>query len=540
MPEYLTPGVYIQEFEIGARPIEGVSTSTTGFLGLTERGPTIPPRLVTSWDEFLRIYGSYIDGSNLAYAVEGFFNNGGQRCYIGRVAKDGDTAFFNLNSENPPLTCKAVGKGLWGNRVGIRIEKSSTEPDNKEKFKMTLAYWSEKKLPSADKLKVSDKTKRVKELNDLLNSASHVEFYDNLTSNDANPADYYLKKFGDPLNDLSNLIILEGKGIPKYTAEDKHFDLLDKGSDEQTSQPPQPGQPPEKHPINFEGESDDKIGKKGGLGGFGEIDEISLMNVPDILQAGDPADLIDKVLDQCENLKDRFAIIDARPGLSNPDQILITSEARPSKYGAIYYPWIKVYDPVTQALKTIPPGGYIAGIYARSDAERGVHKAPANEIVRGARELEFTITDGDQGILNPRGINAVRSFKERGILVWGARTSIIDPLWKYVNVRRLFIYIEESIEKGTQWVVFEPNDEKLWARVKATITQFLTGVWKDGALMGTKPEEAFFVKCDRSTMTQDDIDNGRLICVIGIAPVKPAEFVIFKIAQWQGGSAATE
>ena len=182
-------------------------------------------------------------------------------------------------------------------------------------------------------------------------------------------------------------------------------------------------------------------------------------------------------------------------------------------------------------MKLIPPGGYIAGIYARSDTERGVHKAPANEVVRGANKLQFLISKGEQGILNPRGVNVIRYFPGRGILVWGARTLSTNTLWKYINVRRLFIYIEKSIEKGTQWVVFEPNNERLWARVVSTITQFLTGVWKDGTLMGTKPEEAFFVKCDRSTMTQDDIDNGRLICVIGIAPVKPAEFVIFRIAR---------
>jgi len=188
----------------------------------------------------------------------------------------------------------------------------------------------------------------------------------------------------------------------------------------------------------------------------------------------------------------------------------------------------------------MPPGGYVTGVYSRSDTERGVHKAPANEVVFGASDLEFQIMKGEQDVLNPKGVNVIRAFPGRGIRIWGARTLSSNTLWKYINVRRLFIYIEASIEKGTQWVVFEPNDYRLWSRVKITITQFLTGVWRSGALMGTTPEEAFFVKCDRSTMTQDDIDNGRLICIIGIAPVKPAEFVIFRIAQWQGGSAATE
>ena len=188
----------------------------------------------------------------------------------------------------------------------------------------------------------------------------------------------------------------------------------------------------------------------------------------------------------------------------------------------------------------VPPGGHVAGVYARVDQEKGVHKAPANEVVNGALGLEFNITKGEQDVLNPRGVNCIRAFPGRGILIWGARTAASDPAWKYLNVRRLFIFVEKSIELGTQWVVFEPNDEKLWARVKQTINQFLMGVWRSGALMGTTEEEAFFVKCDRTTMTQNDIDNGRLVVLVGIAPVKPAEFVIFRIAQVAKGSEVSE
>lgn len=182
----------------------------------------------------------------------------------------------------------------------------------------------------------------------------------------------------------------------------------------------------------------------------------------------------------------------------------------------------------------------MAGIYARTDIGRGVFKAPANETVRGIVGLEFQITKDEQSILNPRGVNVIRKFPGRGIRVWGARTLSSDPLWKYINVRRLFLFLEESIDEGTQWVVFEPNDQKLWARVRTTITGFLTTQWKEGALMGSTPDEAFFVKCDETTMTQDEIDNGRLICIIGVAPVKPAEFVIFRIAQWRSGSEIAE
>jgi phage tail sheath protein FI len=182
------------------------------------------------------------------------------------------------------------------------------------------------------------------------------------------------------------------------------------------------------------------------------------------------------------------------------------------------------------------------GIYARSDNERGVHKAPANEVIRGIDDLEVKLTKEEQDILNPRNINVLRDFREnnRGLLVWGARTISSDPDWKYINVRRLFIFVEHSIDRGTQWVVFEPNGDPLWERVRRVVISFLTNVWRDGALFGRTPAEAFYVKADRTTMTQYDIDNGRLIVLIGIAPTKPAEFVIFRIGQWAGGSDLTE
>jgi len=205
--------------------------------------------------------------------------------------------------------------------------------------------------------------------------------------------------------------------------------------------------------------------------------------------------------------------------------------------GALYYPWIMVTmeagknDRMRLVDDFVPPCGHIAGLYARTDSEKGVHKAPANEVVRGALELKVSITENEQGILNPKGINCIRVFSGRGILVWGARTLSDDPEWKYVNVRRLLLYLERSIEKSTQWTVFEPNGEALWADVRRTAEDFLTGAWRKGMLQGAKPEEAFYVRCDRSTMTQNDIDKGELVCVIGVAPVRPAEFMILSIRQ---------
>lgn len=386
MPEYLAPGVYVEEIEIGAKPIEGVSTSTLGFVGMAEKGDLNTATIITNWGQFVEKFGRYTsDRPHLAPAVYGFFANGGSRCYV------------------------------------VRVQDAATDGD--------------------------------------------------------------------------------------YVGTDQG-----------------PGQ-------------------RTGIQCFNEIDEVNIVCIPGVTSS-----TVQKaMITHCENMKDRFCILDSVKGADlGAVQTQKEDVVSEKGYAALYFPWVKVdietkeNDKVKLIQDFVPPSGYVAGIYARSDIEKGVHKAPANEIIRGVLKIELSITKGEQEILNPKGINCIRSFPGRGIRVWGARTTASDALWKYINVRRLFLYLEESIEEGTQWVVFEPNDEKLWARVKQTITQFLTRVWKDGMLMGTTAEEAFFVKCDRTTMTQDDIDNGRLIVLIGVAPVKPAEFVIFRIAQWQGGSEVSE
>lgn len=217
-----------------------------------------------------------------------------------------------------------------------------------------------------------------------------------------------------------------------------------------------------------------------------------------------------------------------------------------SKYAALYHPWVEILDPTQRAAQgappqrlLLPPSGFVTGIYARSDIQRGVHKAPANEVVMGLTKFELNINKARQDVLNPEGINALRFFEGRGNRVWGARTLSSDPEWKYVNVRRLFIFMEHSIDKSTQWAVFEPNNDRLWRNIRQTIEDFLLNLWSDGALIGEKPEKAYFVHCDRTTMTQNDLDNGRLICLIGVSPTKPAEFVIFRIGQWTGDASNT-
>lgn len=283
---------------------------------------------------------------------------------------------------------------------------------------------------------------------------------------------------------------------------------------------------------------DQGSGHRTGIQAMEDIDEIAICAVPGIWSQTVQAALIE----HCELLRDRFAILDP-PDRLDIDGIGTFRQFLDTEYGALYYPWCVTInlapDAASGASVDVPPSGFMAGIYASTDNNRGVHKAPANVRISGINlsgGLAADVTKREQDILNPAGINALRFFPGRGELVWGARTLSSDTDWKYINVRRLFIYVEKSIFNGTQWVVFEPNNEQLWALVRQTITAFLTTVWQTGALAGTTPDQAFLVQCDRTTMTQDDLDNGRLICIVGLAPVFPAEFVIFRFEQQTAGS----
>jgi phage tail sheath protein FI len=294
---------------------------------------------------------------------------------------------------------------------------------------------------------------------------------------------------------------------------------------------------------------DDHIGvdkgpsNRSGLQAFVSVNEINIVCIP-----GMASNLVQKgMISHCEAMKNRFCILDpARDAdinaLRKQKELLVSEKG----YAALYYPWIKATietlkgGEVKLINEYVSPSGYLAGVYARTDRNRGVHKSPANEIVQGAIGVKAAVTQRQQDILNPLGINSIRAFAGRGIRVWEGRTISTDSLWKYVNIRRLFLFLEESIVEGTQWVVFEPDNQKLWASVKQSITQFLTEVWKDGALMGSKVEQAFFVKCDLTTMTKNDIANGRLIILIGVAPVKPTEFIVFRVTHSPGGSTVSE
>lgn len=303
--------------------------------------------------------------------------------------------------------------------------------------------------------------------------------------------------------------------------------------------------PPADALAGKEASADDSEDKATGLWALGEIDDIAIVAVPDGGAYSDPmqaAAAAQAVIAHAELMRYRIAVVDAPQG-SSMNEIRSFRGKFDTKYAALYHPWVEIFDPLERPAQggpprriLLPPSGFVTGIYARSDIERGVFKAPANEVVRGLTRFEANINTARQDVLNPEGINALRFFEGRGSRVWGARTMSSDPEWRYVNVRRFFIFLEHSIDKAMQWAVFEPNNPRLWTTIRRTVEDFLFAQWQSGALLGNKPEEAYFVACDRTTMTQLDLDSGRLVCLIGVSPTRPAEFVIFRIGQWTAES----
>lgn len=284
--------------------------------------------------------------------------------------------------------------------------------------------------------------------------------------------------------------------------------------------------------AGYQGAEDPSDNSSWGLKALESIEDISIIAAPGhTANENDAQAIAGALISHAERMRYRIAVLDSVLNHSIAEVRAYRGKLD-SKYAAFYYPWVKIIDPLTGQENHYPPSGFVAGIYARNDIERAVYKAPANEVVRLAVGFEKLINKAQQEVLNPEGINCFRFFEGRGMRLWGARTISSDPEWKYVNLRRYFAYLERSIDKSTQWAVFEPNGELLWANVRSTIQDFLLNEWTNGALLGDKPEKSFFVKCDRSTMTQNDLDNGRLVCLIGVAPLRPAEFVIFRIGQW--------
>ena len=582
MPEYLSPGVYVEEFDSGAVPMEAVSTSTAGFIGMAARGPVIgKPQLVTSFADYQRTYGGYLseakygDKRFLPYAVEQFFLNGGARAFIMRVApEDAKPAVAAVGG----LTFTAANPGMWGESIRVLIEPASKAKtqvfekvaDNALKVKSCDGFnpgdvvelfdgkaFSYAAIKSAqdniivfaapvaadvvDKNLRPVKYIRTAELKVTVKYEDTAEEYDCVSFN-AEASNYIVSRMQK--SDLVK-VAYEKAAAPK-AAPAKAKD----GKEEAAAPAPAGVQTPFAQLggnggmllVSLANASDGNIagvtaaeyigvdngpGKRTGIQSFLENAVVSIMAVPGVVNP----DVQLSLVAHCENLKSRFAILDMPITSTKVDELLEHRDIFDSSYAAVYHPWLECFDALSKRSAYMPPSGAMAGIYARCDIERGVHKAPANEVVRGCTGLSTPYNEREQDLLNPQGVNLIRAFTGRGIRVWGARTASSNALWKYINVRRLFIYTEETIKANTNWVVFEPNSEALWSRVRRTIELFLASLWRSGALAGTSPSEAFFVEIGRTTMTQDDIDNGRLICNIGIAPVKPAEFVIFRITQ---------
>ena len=609
MPEYLSPGVYIEEVSFRSKSIEGVPTSTTGFAGLARFGPVhytngpspTEARLVTSFTEFEQVYGGLdpllMGATNdeqlpyMAHAARAFFDNGGTRLYVSRVftprsAADPGVASIAvaLGGGAPGATWQARWPGAMGNalvqtkivrskkavfvdptfgpqvqgvKIGAIIEVTpavGTQPTLDKSLAILTLRIVDVDNNGKQTFRKSDNTSPALASDDLVQliemqvvvqtDPDRIDVYDQLAADDRqkryigkildidDPEDenavVFLKWIAAAASDPLQLIVaLRGSADPGVGVR------LQNGNDGDVPIPDDL--------AGLDADPDDSSKKATGLAALGEIDDIAIVALPDGGTLSTPdlcAAAADRLITHCELLRYRIGVIDA-PQNSSMTEIRNFRGRFDSQYAALYHPWIEIFDPTERPAQgappqrlMLPPSGFVTGIYARSDIERGVQKAPANEVVRGLTRFESNINKPRQDVLNPEGINALRFFEGRGYRVWGARTISSDPEWKYVNVRRLFIYLEHSLDKGTQWAVFEPNNSRLWANIRETVENFLLVLWRDGALLGDKPEQAYFVRCDRTTMTQNDLDNGRLICLVGVAPVKPAEFVIFRVGQW--------
>ncbi len=543
--DYAAPGVYVEEVDRGSRPIEGVSTAVAGFVGFTEdiRGGAEPfkPMLVTNWTQYLKYFArpssdGFTDfNAYLPFAVYGFFMNGGGRCWITSIGTQ-------LPSASPSRTQTAA----------LQIQGRGRRPA------LNLSMKAEQAAGGALQVVIDSSTPR---------TASETS---STTETTPDPAEFFtlqIRRGDQVLEQYENLTMdaespLTGTYVVTALRSSMYVVVEDAA---------QPGRPITRRPVNgtydlsppivpsrldqfsrdLEGVRDDRTGVKGLL----EIDEITMLACPDLMRAYE-AQLLDLeqvhgimmlMINTCEGAADgdipnppnRMVVLDSPPDRAKPQEVVewLTQFNQRSMFAALYYPWIKVPNPRNNGRPiAVPPCGHMMGVWGRTDETRGVYKAPANEVPRGVIGLTYDTNFREQELLNPLGINCIRNFPNRGIRIWGART-LVEPdrtEWRYISVRRLVSYIAKSIELGTQWAVFEPNDEDLWARVRRTVSNFLERIWREGALFGDSPEKAFYVKCDAELNPPETMILGRLYIEVGICPVRPAEFVIFRISQWNG------
>ncbi|WP_436699416.1 phage tail sheath family protein [Nocardioides sp. BYT-33-1] len=517
MPTYTAPGVYVEEVVSSQKVLSAAPTAVAAFVGFTERAPLddpndpqgLAPRLVTSWNQFEALYGGFAPGCMLPLSVYGYFANGGSIAYICRVPNvepAGEPSRIELPASDRALGLPVAVESLEPDAditVQISSDDAGADDDAAATFTMTILEGGEpvESFPGLD----------------LSGGATGVATAVNGTSTKVK-VDLLVEKDVD----LSGQLELIRPGV---------YDLVKAA--------------PVPVPVTgrkFAGSES----ARAGINGLAVAEDVTMVLVPDLVTAATQEDgTIDlslwksvqtALISHCEQHGNRMAVLDAPPGMS-PQQIKDWRSdvaMYDSAYAALYYPWIKVDNPIGvngDREMLIPPSGHIAGVWARTDETRGVWKAPANDTMRGVLDIERNVTQNEQSLLNPIGINCIRPFGTRGIRIWGARTLASDTDWQYINVRRLFNMVEASILTGTQWAVFEPNDITLWEGVKRTLDAFLRGLWSAGALFGANADEAFYVKCDAETNPPESIDAGLLVVEVGIAPVKPAEFVVFRISQ---------
>lgn len=518
MPTYTAPGVYVEEVPSSQKSLSAAATAIAAFVGFTERAPNddpadpdgLKPRLVTSWTQFEQLYGSFKNGCVLPLSVYGYFQNGGTIAYVVRIPNStpaGEPSQLAL-----PATDRALGNPVSVKSIepdanlSIAIEPVDTGDDDSEG-------------PAAFNLTVLEDGAEVESFPDVsvLPGDRNVAKVVNATSTKVK-----IEVDLDTKADLSNLADVLKPGVfPLEKAAPVPVPVTGK---------------------KFAGSETARTG----INGLAIADEVTMVIVPDLITAATKDDgtldlglwkaVQTALISHCELQGNRMAILDAPPGMTVQQIKEWRSDVAmyDSQFASMYYPWIKVENPAgTNGDREVfvPPSGHIAGVWARTDETRGVWKAPANDTIRGCLDIERPVTKNEQSLLNPIGINCIRPFGTRGIRIWGARTLSSDSDWRYINVRRLFNMIETTILDGTQWAVFEPNDIKLWEGVSRTLTGFLTGLWRQGALFGASPDQAFYVKCDAETNPPESIDEGKLVVEVGVAPVKPAEFVIFRISQ---------
>ncbi len=544
--DYFAPGVYVEEINRGNRPIEGISTAVAGFVGFTEdvRGgaETFKPMLVTNWTQYLKYFARpQSDGftdfdAYLPHTVNGFFLNGGGRCWIVSIGTQLPAAAKPATPE--PATVRLTSRG---NRrsltLALRPEQAAGGSLN-----ILISDSSPRPQPEGTEGEPPPNTGEYFTLQ-ILRNEEILEQYENLTMNpevNGQVATYAVTALRNSMYVTIGEVVQTGQPLARRPVNGR-YELA----------PPIAPSSPDRFASEVEGVRDDRTGVRG----LFEIDEITMVSCPDLMRVYEAGlmnldqvhGIMELMVSMCEgsasgdipNPPNRMVVLDPPPDRTKPQEVVewLSQFNRRSMFAALYYPWVKVPNPRNSGRPLlVPPSGYMMGVWGRTDETRGVYKAPANEVPRGVIGLAYDTNFREQELLNPLGINCIRSFPNRGIRIWGART-LVEPdvtEWRYISVRRLISYIEKSLELGTQWVVFEPNDEETWSRVTRTVSNFLERIWREGGLFGATPDQAFYVKCDEELNPPETRILGRLYIEVGVCPVRPAEFVIFRIGQWNG------